>query len=199
MAYTLEQVLAIIFSLGAVSSILPVFMLPGLCAAALGILVGDMYTQTAVKVQRLVASSQSPVFSQFSDSMAGLSVIRARGEMPQVFRDQLAERLRAHSRALVTVFNCNRWVSVRVDFVTSLVTVAAGMIAVSKAGVVPAGLVGFSLTNATTLSDLILGLVRASNELEVMLQSVRFLPDGVLIDVEAGHADLFSFFLVPTC
>lgn len=114
----------------------------------------EMYTRTAVAVKRLVSSSQSPLFSQFSDSLAGLSIIRARDDMPSIFGDQLAGKLRTYERAAETQFNCNRWVSLKVDLVTTCVTVAAGAIAISKAGTVGAGLVGFSLTNATVSSTL---------------------------------------------
>ncbi|KAH8889816.1 P-loop containing nucleoside triphosphate hydrolase protein [Thozetella sp. PMI_491] len=167
----LEAIIQIFLRLGAVSSILPIFILPGIFTCFVGAIAGEMYTRTAVVVRRLVSSSQSPVFSQFSDSMAGLAVIRARGSMPQVFRDKLAERLRDYSRAQEANFNINRWVSVRVDFVTALVSLCAGIIAVAKTGEFDAGLVGFSLANASGLGDTIMMLVRSMNELEVEMQS----------------------------
>ena len=169
---TLDAFVMIFFRIGAVSSILPVFMLPGLATCLIGVMAGEMYTRTAVVVRRLLSSSQSPVFSQFTDSVAGLAVIRSRGGMSQVFREKLAERLRAFSRAQEANFNCNRWVALRIDFVTALVSLLAGVIAVSKVGTLAAGLVGFSLANATGLSETILILVRCMNELEVEMQSV---------------------------
>ena len=62
--------------------------------------------------------------------------------------------------------------AIRIGFVTALVTMAAGTIAIWKAGVLGAGQVGFSLANATGLSSIILNLERNMNELEVELQSV---------------------------
>ncbi|KAK3687510.1 P-loop containing nucleoside triphosphate hydrolase protein [Podospora appendiculata] len=169
--WSLEEMVALFFSIGAISSILPIFMIPAIAIISIGILCGEMYTRTAVTVKRLVSSSQSPVFSQFGDSMTGLAIIRARGEMPVLFRNQLAQRIRPFSRSQEAQFNCNRWVAVRVDFVAAMVSVSAGMIGVWKAGVLPAGLVGFSLAYANQLSGTILGLVRSMNEMEVELQS----------------------------
>ncbi|EEY14797.1 ATP-binding cassette transporter abc1 [Verticillium alfalfae VaMs.102] len=163
--------MSILFRLGAISSILPVFMLPAAATCAIGVVVGEMYTRTAVTIKRLVASAQSPVFTQFSDTLAGLAVIRARDGMGDVFSEALAERLRTWSRAAEANYNCNRWVAMRVDVITALVGLTAGIIAVSKAGIVAAGLVGFSLTNATGLSQTILHLVRSMNDLEVEMQS----------------------------
>jgi hypothetical protein len=98
--------------------------------------------------------------------------------MVEAFGEGLASKIRVWSAASETLFNCNRWVAVRVDLVTALVALAAGMIAVSKAGLVSAGLVGFSLSNANGLSQTILMLVRAMNDLEVEIQSVSSVRGG---------------------
>ncbi|KAF3767843.1 P-loop containing nucleoside triphosphate hydrolase protein [Cryphonectria parasitica EP155] len=168
---TMELFATLVLRLGAISSIMPIFLLPGLFSCVVGIVAGEAYTRTAVVVKRLVQSSRSPVFSQFADDMAGIQVIRARKGMPQAFGSLLAERLRVFNRAYETNFNLNRWVAVRIDVVTAVVTVIAGAIALSKIGIISAGLVGFSLTNASSLSQNILYLVRLMNELEVELQS----------------------------
>jgi ABC-type multidrug transport system fused ATPase/permease subunit len=112
----------IFFSIGAVASILPIFSVPALFVCIIGGICGEMYTRTAVTVKRLVSSSQSPVFSQFGDTLAGLAVIRARSSMPEQFADQLADKLRYMTRAMEANFNCNRWISVRTDFITAAVS-----------------------------------------------------------------------------
>lgn len=170
---TLDAVMMLFFRVAAVSSIMPVFMVPAFCTCVIGIVMGEMYTRTAVIVKRLTSSAQSPVFSQFADTLAGLPVIRARAGMSDAFGEGLASKLRIWSAASETTYNCNRWVAMRVDFVTALVALSAGMIALTKVGLVSAGLVGFSLTNANGLSQTILMLVRAMNDLEVEMQSVR--------------------------
>ncbi|KAI3322302.1 ABC transporter [Xylariaceae sp. AK1471] len=180
----LETAMKIFFRLGAISSILPIFIVPGLASCFLGVFAGEMYSRTAVVVRRLVSSSQSPVFSQFSDSMAGLAVIRARGGMSRVFGEKLAERLREFSRAQEANANINRWVAVRIDLIAALVSACAGLIAVSKADQLTAGLVGFSLTNAIGLSDTILMVIRSMNELEVEMQSFHRLVEYTEMEPE---------------
>lgn len=172
------------FQMAAISSIMPIFLIPGLLAIVIGTATGEAYTRTAVVVKRLVSSSQSPVFSQFADDMAGIQVIRARKGIPQAFANLLAERLRGFNRASETNYNLNRWIGLRVDFVTSIVSVLAGIIAISKIGVIPAGLVGFSLSNASGLSSSILYLVRMSNELEVEMQSFHRVKEYVNLEPE---------------
>lgn len=172
---SLDMLLQLLFRVGAVGAIMPVFVAPGLAACCVGVVVGEMYTRTAVVIKRLASSAQSPVFSQFADTLAGLPVIRARRGMARAFGVGLSDKLRVWSAASAANYNCNRWVSVRIDLVTALVALLAGIIAVSKVGLVGAGLVGFSLTNANDLSQTILMLVRTMNDLEVEMQSVCLL------------------------
>lgn len=169
---SLDTAVRLCFQVVAVGSVLPVFMIPAALCCSAGIVAGEMYTRTVVMVKRLVSSAQSPLFSQLSDSLAGLTVIRARASMPDVFGGLLAQKLRLYERSAQAQYNANRWVALKIDMTTTIVTVAAGAIAVSKVGVVAAGLVGFSLTNATNLSALIITLVRSMNDLEVEMQSV---------------------------
>ncbi|KAF5018518.1 hypothetical protein F66182_9497 [Fusarium sp. NRRL 66182] len=180
----LDTFLLMLFRIGAVSSIMPIFMVPALFTCLFGVLIGEAYTRTAVVIKRLTSSAQSPVFSLFADTLAGLPVIRARCGMASTFREELAARLRTWSASSEASFNANRWVAVRVDFVTALVGLSAGIIAVSQTGVVAAGLVGFSLTNANGLSQTILLLVRAMNDLEVEMQSFHRVKEYVKLEPE---------------
>ncbi|KAK5653885.1 hypothetical protein OQA88_7810 [Cercophora sp. LCS_1] len=168
-----DTVMRILFNVGAASSILPIFMLPALISVFIGVLCGEMYTRAGVVLQRISRAAHSPVFSQFGDTMTGLTVIRARSDMPVMFCDQLAKRMRPLSRAQEATFNLNRWVSVRVDAITAVVSVCAGIIAVTKSSALGAGLVGFSLSNVSGLSSSILMLVRVLNQLEVEFQGFQ--------------------------
>ncbi|KAG5917259.1 hypothetical protein E4U42_007319 [Claviceps africana] len=184
---TLDIFMSMFFRLGAVSSIMPVFMMPALVTCLVGVAVGEMYTRTAVVIKRLASSAQSPVFSQFADTLAGLAVIRARRGNVDAFTCQLADKLRLWSAASEANYNCNRWVAVRIDFVTSLVSLFAGLIAISKAGTVGAGLVGFSLTNANDLSQTVLMMVRSMNDVEVEMQSFHRVKEYVKLEPEEKH------------
>lgn len=172
---SLESAIQLLYRIAAVSTVMPVFMVPAFFTCLVGIVLAEMYTRAAVVTKRLYSSAQSPVFSHFADTLAGLSVVRGRSGMARVFCDELAVKLRIWTATAEAQPNCNRWVSIRTDFITALVALCAGIIAVSKAGLVGAGLVGFSLTNANGLSQTILALVRSMNNLEVEIQSVRIL------------------------
>ncbi|MBE3047143.1 hypothetical protein IMZ48_32395 [Candidatus Bathyarchaeota archaeon] len=178
LAGTLESVvrmtIGLLFRLGSVGMILPVFVVPSVATCVVGFIMGEMYTRTGVILRRLESSSLSPVFSQFTDTMAGLAVIRSRGSVPDKFGDLLADRLALWSTTAEALYNANRWVGMRIGFIASLMTLSAGLIALAKSDTIASGLVGFSLLHATTISTSILSVVRGVNDLEIELQSVRF-------------------------
>ncbi|GAB1217957.1 hypothetical protein ATERTT37_007200 [Aspergillus terreus] len=164
---SIDNGLRFLLRIASVASIMPIFALPAAIVCSAGFAIGEMYTRAQVSIKRLCSINYSPVFSHFTDSLAGLSVIRARAGMGIVFQRLLAEKLAVHARSAEAQYNCNRWVSVRSDLCAATVAAAAGYVAYLWPG--SAGLVGFSLTNAIGLSQTILTLVRTTNELEVEL------------------------------
>lgn len=168
---SIENWLRFLLRIASIVSIMPIFALPVAVICTAGFTIGEMYTRSQISIKRLCSINYSPVFSHFTDSLAGLSVIRAREGMDGVFRNLLAERLAVHARSAEAQYNCNRWVSIRSDFCAASVSAAAGCVAYFRSG--SAGLVGFSLTNAIGLSSTILTLVRTMNELEVELNSYQ--------------------------
>ncbi|PKY09269.1 putative ABC multidrug transporter [Aspergillus campestris IBT 28561] len=168
---SMENGLRFLLRIASVASIMPIFALPAAIVCTAGFLIGEMYTRAQVSIKRLCSVNYSPIFSHFTDSLSGISVIRARQGMDKAFQKLLAKKLAVHARSAEAQYNCNRWVSVRTDFCAASVSAAAGCVAYFWSG--SPGLVGFSLTNAIGFSQTILTLVRTMNELEVELNSFQ--------------------------
>lgn len=183
---SIDNWLRFLLRIASIVSIMPIFALPVAVICAVGFTFGEMYTRAQISIKRLCSINYSPVFSHFTDSLAGLSVIRAREGMDGVFQNLLAERLAVHARSAEAQYNCNRWVSIRSDFCAASVSAAAGCVAYFRSG--SAGLVGFSLANAIGLSQTILTLVRTMNELEVELNSYQRMCEYAAIPPEE-HLD----------
>jgi len=170
---TVELFLRLVLRVFATGSIMPIFAIPAALACVMGIYVGELYTRAASSVKRLSSESQSPVFAHFTETLAGLSVVRARYGMRDILANQLALKLRVYARALEAQYSCNRWVAVRTESLAAIVALGAGSIAIARSNTVSSGLVGFSLTNAIGLSQTIIQLVRNVNELEIELRSFQ--------------------------
>ncbi|RDW64705.1 hypothetical protein BP6252_10356 [Coleophoma cylindrospora] len=189
---TLESQLRLCFRIGGIASIMPIFALPAAVLCSIGFMIGEMYTRAQISMKRLTSTTQSPVFSHFTETLTGLPTIRAQGNMKEIFGVILADRVRNNARTFKALYNSNRWVSVRADAVAATVAACAGVIAIWKAGTVSAGLVGFSLTNAVGLSSTILSMVRNMNELEVELNSFQRVQEYTALKSEEQEEEELS-------
>ncbi|KAG6004498.1 hypothetical protein E4U21_001036 [Claviceps maximensis] len=134
--HTIDISMSMFFRLGAVSTIMPVFMIPAFITCLIGVVIGE------------ISPTPSPTGRHS----------RAKGKAGD-FSYQLADKLRVWSAALEANYNCNRWAGIRIDFVTSLVSLFAGIVAIYRAG-----LVGFSLTNANDFSQTVLDMFHRVKE-----------------------------------
>ncbi|KAK7752980.1 hypothetical protein SLS62_005139 [Diatrype stigma] len=184
---TLDNGLRFALRLASIAAIMPIFALPAGFFCLIGFTTGEVYARAQISIKRLCAVNFSPVFSHFSDTSAGIAVIRARHSVDRVFQELLAEKVATHMRAYEAQYNCNRWVSVRSDCCAAIIATTAGCIAYYKSG--SPGLVGFSLTNAIGLSQTILTLVRNMNELEVELNSFQRVSEYANIEPEERPED----------
>ncbi|KAI6044047.1 P-loop containing nucleoside triphosphate hydrolase protein [Pisolithus marmoratus] len=132
------------------------------------------YLASSRELKRLDAVSRSPVFGWFSESLAGLSTIRAFNHQP-LFIANNARRLDHNQMCYLPSVSINRWLALRLEFVGSfsiLCTALLAVMAVMKSNV-DAGLVGLVLSYAWTTTGTLNFLVRSASEVEQNAVSVE--------------------------
>ncbi|XP_074607934.1 ATP-binding cassette sub-family C member 4-like [Acropora palmata] len=72
------------------------------------------YLKTSRELKRLESICRSPVFSHFSETMAGLDTIRTSG-MEEEFMEEFYRHQDVHNQAFIMVFESTRWFGLRVD------------------------------------------------------------------------------------
>lgn len=95
------------------------------------------------------AVSRSPIFAWFSESLAGLSTIRAFRQQA-IFIQNNQYRIDRNQICYLPSISVNRWLAVRLEFVGALIILAVvvlAMVALITSGV-DAGLVGLVLSYA---------------------------------------------------
>lgn len=75
--YVIDSALQIIFRIGAVSSVMPIFVVPALVVACIGYVLGELYVRANIAVKRCQSITESPLFSHFGDTILGAVTIRA--------------------------------------------------------------------------------------------------------------------------
>ncbi|OJA12951.1 hypothetical protein AZE42_07484 [Rhizopogon vesiculosus] len=132
------------------------------------------YLATSRELKRLDAVSRSPIFAWFSESLAGLSTIRAY-EQQSVFIADNARRIDRNQLCYLPSTAVNRWLAVRLEFVGAVIIVTTAMLAVSAVvhSNVDAGLVGLVLSYALNTTGSLNWFVRSASEVEQNVVSVE--------------------------
>ncbi|KAG1817496.1 P-loop containing nucleoside triphosphate hydrolase protein [Suillus subaureus] len=132
------------------------------------------YLATSRELKRLDAVSRSPIFAWFSESLAGLSTIRAYDQQ-SVFIANNARRIDRNQLCYLPSTAVNRWLAVRLEFVGAVIIFVTATLAVSAVVTsnVDAGLVGLVLSYALNTTGSLNWFVRSASEVEQNVVSVE--------------------------
>ncbi|KAH0839445.1 P-loop containing nucleoside triphosphate hydrolase protein [Lanmaoa asiatica] len=132
------------------------------------------YLSTSRELKRLDAVSKSPIFAWFSESLSGLSTIRAYNQQT-IFTAQNARRIDRNQMCYFPSTAVNRWLAVRLEFVGAAIILFTAIFAVAAVATsnVDAGLVGMVLSYALNTTGALNWLVRSASEVEQNVVSVE--------------------------
>lgn len=132
------------------------------------------YLRTSRELRRLDSVTRSPIFSNFQESLNGVSVIRAYGQLNR-FKDLNRIAIDRNMSAFNPAVNANRWLAVRLEFLGSIIIYAASglSIIVLKNGGVTASTVGLSVSYALQITQSLGTIVRMTVEVETNIVSVE--------------------------
>ncbi|KAJ3345283.1 hypothetical protein HDU83_004237 [Entophlyctis luteolus] len=124
------------------------------------------------EIKRLESTTKSPIYSMFSETLVGVSTIRAYGAESRFIAENL-NRVDTNHRAFFYMWGANRWFGVRVSTISGLVILIAALGTVTMRNVIGAGLAGLSLTWALSFSDHLVWIVRVHAGLEMNMNAVE--------------------------
>ncbi|KAF9346348.1 hypothetical protein BGX26_002160, partial [Mortierella sp. AD094] len=166
------KILGIIGVVLVISVVTPGFLIASVFIAMAYLLVGAYYISSSRELKRIESVTKSPLYSHFGETLVGVSTIRAFGAESR-FMEEVLVKLDNHNAPFYFLWMCNRWLSIRVDFMGSMVTFIAGILILINLDDLTAGLAGLSLGFAVNFMGLIYWLVRLYTETEMSLNSVE--------------------------
>ncbi|KAJ3544544.1 hypothetical protein NMY22_g2754 [Coprinellus aureogranulatus] len=163
--------LIMIVDLASAVIFVPLFTLPGLFIAALGMYIGSKYLKAQLSVRREMSNAKAPMLAHFGAAASGLVSLRACGA-ESAYRAELRKRLDQYIRISRMNYDLNRWINFRIDvlgaiFTASLATYLTYFSNISAANV------GFSLNRAVEFCSVILWFVRIFNMFQVQCNSLE--------------------------
>lgn len=162
-----------------ISFLLIVFVLPWLVVFLLPVLaiyykVQNVYRRVAREVKRLDSVARSPRYAHFKETLQGLHVIRAFGQVDWSM-DQFYSKLHHSTRMFYTHFMVNRWFSTRVPLIGAALAIVTGLMTVfsSYKGYIGAGTAGLVTLYALEFWRHLNWGVRIFSDLESRMTSVE--------------------------
>ncbi|KAF4960481.1 hypothetical protein FGADI_923 [Fusarium gaditjirri] len=129
------------------------------------------YLRTSRQIRILELQANSPLFTQFLDTLQGLSSVRSFGWVKQ-FKEQHFQFLDASQRPYYLLFSIQRWLAVILDLaVAALATILMVMIVKLRDNFEPK-FVAMALLNVTSFSQYLTQLIKNYTQLETSLGAV---------------------------
>ncbi|KAL3666867.1 hypothetical protein V7S43_007816 [Phytophthora oleae] len=187
----LNTIVSVMITLITISYVTPIFMLI-LAPVLAGYYCSQRYfIKTSRELQRLDSISRSPIFALLSETLDGLSTIRAFG-VESNFIGHNNYLLDTNQRAYFLNFTINCWLALRLEFVGTCIAAAAAFAAVlahgtnAAEGTAFAGIVGVSLTYAFTITQPLNWTVRMVSQLQTQMVSIERIQTYTEMPTEAA-------------
>jgi len=163
------------FTLVVISASTPAFIAMIIPLGAVYLWIQRYYLRTSRELKRLDSVTRSPIYAHFQESLGGVSTIRAYRQEKR-FTLENEWRVDANLRAYFPSINANRWLAVRLEFIGSLIILAAAtfsIISVASGTGPSAGLVGLAMSYALQITQSLNWIVRQTVEVETNIVSVE--------------------------
>lgn len=178
--YSLVECITIIFL---ITFITPQFIMIAVLVTILYYYVGLFYISGSRELKRLDSITKSPIYQHFSETLVGVTTIRAFGDEIRFIKENL-QKIDANNKPFFYLWVANRWLSFRVDLVGALVVLGAGIFILLDIDKIDVGLAGISITYAISFTEGALWLVRFYSEVEMNMNSVERLKEYMHVEQE---------------
>ncbi|XP_054161810.1 multidrug resistance-associated protein 1-like [Oppia nitens] len=184
LGYCLFLTLTCISSVIIISIVTPLFIIPLIILCLLYYMFQHYYTKLSCQLKRLESITRSPIYACFSESIAGLSSIRAYGCEDRFIR-QLDRKVDTNMRCLFPFVAANSWLQIRLDLLSNLVVFFAALFIILDRQSLKAGDTGMSLSNVMTLTYTLGAVVRMFVQFENSMVSFERIDEYCRLAPEA--------------
>ncbi|XP_070789628.1 ATP-binding cassette sub-family C member 8 isoform X3 [Pituophis catenifer annectens] len=173
-------------ALAVISYVTPMFVIALVPLAIMCYFIQKYFRVASRDLQQLDDSTQLPLLSHFSETVEGLTTIRA-FRYESRFKQKLLEYTDSNNIASLFLTAANRWLEVRMEYIGACVVLIAAVTSITsfQSNKLSSGLVGLGLTYALMVSNYLNWMVRNLADMELQLGAVKRL--NALIKTEAEN------------
>uniref|UniRef100_A0A8C7QKM1 Uncharacterized protein n=1 Tax=Oncorhynchus mykiss TaxID=8022 RepID=A0A8C7QKM1_ONCMY len=148
------------------------------------VFVQRFYVATSRQLKRLESVTRSPIYSHFSETVTGSSVIRAYGRH-DAFVLMSDMKVDDNQKSYYPGIVANRWLGVRIEFIGNCIVLFAALFAVIGKDKLNPGLVGLSVSYALLVTMSLNWMVRMTSDLESNIVAVERVKEYSETKIEA--------------
>uniref|UniRef100_A0A8C6Z6X7 ATP binding cassette subfamily C member 8 n=1 Tax=Nothoprocta perdicaria TaxID=30464 RepID=A0A8C6Z6X7_NOTPE len=192
-----RSTLLCVSALAVISYVTPMFLIALVPLAIMCYFIQKYFRVASRDLQQLDDSTQLPLLSHFSETVEGLTTIRAfRYEVK--FRQKLLEYTDSNNIASLFLTAANRWLEVRMEYIGACVVLIAAVTSITSClyNKLSSGLVGLGLTYALMVSNYLNWMVRNLADMEIQLGAVKRI-NGLLKTEAENYEGLLSPSQIP--
>ncbi|CAK8671759.1 unnamed protein product [Clavelina lepadiformis] len=142
------------------------------------------YVRSSRQLKRLESISRSPIYSHFSETLAGSSTIRAYG-LQKSFIKQNETKVDTNQMAYYPNIVSNRWLALRLEVVGNLIVLFAAIFAVVERNNIEPSIVGLSISYSLQITSILNWMVRTASEVETNIVAVERVEEYANVQQEA--------------
>ncbi|XP_039105180.1 canalicular multispecific organic anion transporter 1 isoform X5 [Hyaena hyaena] len=176
--------LGIISTLVMICTATPIFVIVIIPLGIIYTSVQMFYVATSRQLKRLDSVTRSPIYSHFSETVSGLSIIRA-FEHQQRFLRHNEVGIDTNQKCVFSWIVSNRWLAIRLELVGNLIVFFASLMMVIYRATLSGDTVGFVLSNALNITQTLNWLVRMTSEIETNIVAVERINEYIKVENEA--------------
>lgn len=130
------------------------------------------FNRTSLEVKRLDSISKSPIYAHFSETLSGLSTLRAYNKQ-ELAKMQNRSMIDVNHRAYFAYVVASRWFSIYLELMGSSLIFFTALFAVTIPGASSSAEIGLSLSYAIQVTSILGFSVRSITELEAQMNAVE--------------------------
>ncbi|KAH9512009.1 hypothetical protein DERF_010425 [Dermatophagoides farinae] len=183
---TLTQFLRTIVSFAMISMEAPIILTALVPILFLYYIVQRLYIASSRQLKRIESITRSPIYHHFTETVNGISTIRAYGVEKQ-FITECDRRLDINSSSYYCSRVAGRWLSIRLEFFGYNIVFLAALFAVLSRNVLSPGLAGLAISYSLNITQVISFFVRTLTDVETNIVSVERMIEYTEVEQERNY------------
>ena len=169
---TMKLIFGVIGTISAITFVSPLFLLVAIPVLITFYWIQIFYRASVRELKRLESTTRSPIYSVFSETLAGANLIRAYRK--QWYRILRLEKLLNHNQKFILAnMSANRWLNMRLECLGAIVMLSTSFFAVGHYERIGPELIGFALNYAFTITASLSIVILVYSEAEKSFLSVE--------------------------